>query len=423
LAFALPPAHRLARVNYAPRALAFAYSFVVLEALMLERNSSGWVLAFGVLQFLVYPHLAYLHARLAADSKRAEFRNLLVDALSLGVWAAQMQYALWWSCGLLAAISLNNAVNGGARRLGVAMLAFAAGALAWGAVHGFAFAPATGALVSSLCFVGMIAYISWIGIIFYAQNQQLVRTRDALHSSEEQFRFIAEHAGDLVAVLDVKGRFRYASASHAQYFDPGVTEPGQDWMKLVHADDRSRAHNFLEYMIQSRAPERMSLRVVPLHGPSRVVDCQGNPVANRGDKIDMIILVMRDITERVRADIDLRLAAHAFEHLNDGVLISDGSGWIEYVNKAYCALTGRDPHDVIGRTTNELQDGVLAEGLYDEIWRSVERSGSWRGRFMERRKDGKFVSVHAVVSAVRDKDGAATHFVWVISDASRQPPQ
>jgi PAS domain S-box-containing protein len=226
-----------------------------------------------------------------------------------------------------------------------------------------------------------------------------------------------------VAVLDVKGRFRYASASHAQYFDPGVFEPGQDWMKLVHPDDRSRAHNFLEYMLQAHAPERMSLRVVPLQGPSRVVDCQGNPVANRSEKIDMIILVMRDITERVRADIDLRLAAHAFEHLSDGVLISDGSGWIEYVNGAYCALTGRGPNEVIGRTTNELQDGVFTEGAYDEIWRTVERTGSWRGRYMERRKDGKPVSVHAVVSAVRDKDGAATHFVWVISDASKQPPQ
>jgi PAS domain S-box-containing protein len=134
----------------------------------------------------------------------------------------------------------------------------------------------------------------------------------------------------------------------------------------------------------------------------------------------MIILVMRDITARVRVEIDLRLAAHAFEHLSDGVLISDGSGWVEYVNRAYCALTGRDPREVVGRTFNELQDGVQSEGLHEEIWSSVDRSGSWRGRFMERRKDGKFVSVYAVVSAVRDKDGATTHYVWVISDAAKQ---
>ena len=97
MALALAPAHRLARINYAPRALAFAYVFLVLEALMLERGASGWTLAFGALQFLAYPHLAYLHARLAPDSKRAEVINLAFDAFTLGMWTAHAQFALWWS--------------------------------------------------------------------------------------------------------------------------------------------------------------------------------------------------------------------------------------------------------------------------------------------------------------------------------------
>ncbi len=52
----LPPAHRLARINYPPRALAFAFSLLALEALTIERGIRGWVLFFGVLQFLAYPH-------------------------------------------------------------------------------------------------------------------------------------------------------------------------------------------------------------------------------------------------------------------------------------------------------------------------------------------------------------------------------
>ena len=112
----LPPAHRLARINYPPRALAFAFSLLVLEALMIERGILGWVLFFGVLQFLVYPHLAYLYARIANDSKRAELNNLLADSAMLGAWAAQMHFALWPSCALLASICLNNAANGGLKR-------------------------------------------------------------------------------------------------------------------------------------------------------------------------------------------------------------------------------------------------------------------------------------------------------------------
>jgi len=62
---ALRPAHLLAQVNYAPRVFAFAFSLLVLQALVIERGLSAWLLFFGVLQFLLYPHLAYLHARVA----------------------------------------------------------------------------------------------------------------------------------------------------------------------------------------------------------------------------------------------------------------------------------------------------------------------------------------------------------------------
>jgi PAS domain S-box-containing protein len=417
---ALAPAHRLARINYAPRALAFAYVFLVLEALLLERGSSGWALALGAVQFLVYPHLAYLHARTVPDSKRAELINLAFDAFTLGAWTAQAQFALWWSGGLLCAISLNSAANGGLRYLALSWSLFAAGAAVWAAVHGFSFVPDTGSLVTALCVAGLIVYVSWIGTIMREQNRTLLRTRGALHSSEDQFRFIAEHAGDLVSVLDPRGHIRYTSASHLDHFEPALLAPGQDWVKLVHPDDRERARNFLKYLVMSRSMERMSLRLLPAHGPSLVVDCEGNPAADDSDGTGMIILVMRDITARVRTEMDLRLAAHAFDRVSDGVLISDGSGRVEYVNSAYCSLTGYEPRDVVGRTTEEMRPDLKADALYQEIWRSVQRTGGWRGRFMEQRRDGKFFPASVVVSAVRDKEGASTHYVWVISDTARE---
>jgi PAS domain S-box-containing protein len=420
LRLALPPAHRLARINYPPRALAFGFTFLVLEALMVERGFSGAMFVFGALQFLVYPHLAYLHARLATDSKRAELHNLLLDSLLLGVWTAQMHFALWPACGLLVATALNNGANGGWRRMVRALLAFLLGAAVWGAVLGFPFEPVTGLLVAGMSFAGIFLYVAWIGLIIFEQNQRLVRTRDALRSSEEQFRFIAEHAGDLVVVLDAKGRLRYVSPSHLDHFEQRRVELGQDWLQLVHPDDRERTRNFVQYMFMSRLQERMALRLVPLEGPSRVVECEGNPVFDRNGEIRMLILVMRDVTTRVRAEIDLRLAAHAFDHLSDAVLVSDGSGRVEYVNRAYCAMIGRDAHELMGRTTNELPEGLQPSSQHEEIWRSVSRTGSWRGRLTERRKDGGFIALSAVVSAVRDKDGAATHFVWVLTDQNRE---
>ena len=227
---ALPPAHRLARINYPPRTFAFAFTFLVFAVLWAERGFEVWELFFAALSFLVYPHLAYFHACIAPDSKRAELNNLYADSILVGIWAAQVHFALWPTAAVLAAVSLNSAANGGLKRLFRGVACFAAAAAAWGAAMGVAFKPDTGPVVTGLSVFGILSYLSWIGVIVFAQNKNLLRARNAQRSSEAQFRFIAENVGDLVSVVDTGGRFLYASVSHEKHFDPDSVGSGADWL-------------------------------------------------------------------------------------------------------------------------------------------------------------------------------------------------
>ena len=73
--------HRLVRINYAIRTGAFAWCFFVVG--LHGWQSAAWAALFWVLlplQFLVYPHLAYLRARLSTRPKAAELSNLQIDA-------------------------------------------------------------------------------------------------------------------------------------------------------------------------------------------------------------------------------------------------------------------------------------------------------------------------------------------------------
>jgi len=136
-------------------------SLLVLQALMIERGLSAGVLVFGVLQFLVYPHLAYLHARLAPDSRprgAPQPRRRLRDARGVGGAAAFSPVALLRSS---CRVCLNNAppateavrLRGGLVRRGRGSL---------GAVLGYPFEPHTGPLVSGLCLAGIVGYTSWM---------------------------------------------------------------------------------------------------------------------------------------------------------------------------------------------------------------------------------------------------------------------
>ena len=120
----LPPAHRLARINSLTRTGSFAFSFLVLLTLLAERGYNAWTMLLGVVTLLAYPQLAYVHARLAVDSKRAEFRNLAFDSVLMGIWAAQVHFALWPVCAALAGVCLDNAVCGGISRFLSGLLYF-----------------------------------------------------------------------------------------------------------------------------------------------------------------------------------------------------------------------------------------------------------------------------------------------------------
>jgi len=301
LALNLPPAHRFARISYAPRTISFGYAFLVLGALVAERNSSGWVMVFGAVQFLAYPHLAYLHARLAADSKGAETRNLLIDALTLGAWVAQINFALWPVCGLLTAVSLNSVATGGPRGLVTRMALFAAGVLAGGFLHGFDIRADTGPVVTGLSLLGIVGYTTWIGLILRSQNRRLVDVREALRKSQEQFQFIAEHAGDLVAAVDISGRARYLSPGHAGYFGAERSALNADWTDFVLEQDRVAVRRALQRMAEERTGLRLLFRVRRSDGDSRDIDCQANPIVDRDMRARTFILVCRDVTVPVSA--------------------------------------------------------------------------------------------------------------------------
>ncbi|WP_119965244.1 diguanylate cyclase [Simplicispira lacusdiani] len=73
-----------------------------------------WVLA--VLSFLVWPHLAYLHARHSTNPFRAEIYNLLIDSAMVGLWVPLMHFNLLPSV-VLAAVTTYDKFSTGIKRL------------------------------------------------------------------------------------------------------------------------------------------------------------------------------------------------------------------------------------------------------------------------------------------------------------------
>ena len=238
----LPPTRHRAQINYRYRTGSFAFALLVLLAVMAERGYNAGNLALGILTLVAYPQLAYLYARFAADSERAEFRNLGMDAVLCGIWSAQLDFALWPTVGLLLGICMNNAICGGARILFSGVAIFIAAAAAWALAWGASYQPATGFIVTFLCLLGVVGYGAWLGLGFHARSLRLHRTRDVLRASEERFRILAEQLPHGLMLLDPSGRFEYLNPAFVAMtgYRQSEVPDGRTWFARAYPDEAYR---------------------------------------------------------------------------------------------------------------------------------------------------------------------------------------
>jgi PAS domain S-box-containing protein len=407
---------RIVRINYSIRTAAFAYCFIVMGLLFWERHESVGAWSVLALQFLVYPHLVWLRARFAADPRRAEMQHLYADSVLIGVWVAVAGFPLWIAYGGLFSVALNSAVMRGWRGAAEAVVAFCIGAVLWVVPMGFNPVPQTSYLVSSLCFVGALAYSCGVGMVVFGQNQRLRQARDEMREGERRYRLITENAGDLVGMVDRDGRWLYTSPSYARLFSEEDLAAGRDAFRNVHEEDQLRVRGAVQGAMRSGESARLRLRLNTRTGEVRRIDAMLHAVREEGGQIRSVVMASRDVTELRDREEQLELAAHAFERMSEGMVITNAAGRILTVNQSHARITGYAPEEVLGRQESEFRAAMQPQAFYDEVYAEVLREGRWEGTTWCRRRDGTVYREWRSVSAVRDAEERITHYVTLFHE-------
>ncbi len=423
---------RVARTNYTVRAVSFAYCFLVIGLVLWERKAG--VLAWSLLglQFLVYPQLAVLRAMAAKDARQAEIENLYADSLALGAWVAMLGFPTWIAYAALFSTTLNSAFMRGWAGVACAAVCFAAGALAWIVPMGLMHTPGTSDLVTALCFFGALAYSAGVGLVVQRQNRRLRSAREELREGERRYRLITEHAGDLVAMVDRDGRWRYASPSYARLLRAEDLAIGRDAFSCLHEEDQMRVRGALQQLVRNGETCRLRMRLLTRHGDVRRIESLMHAVrdeegaitgADNGitgaeqritgaeQRITGAVMASRDITELSDREEQLEVAGLAFERMAEAMMITSASGRILTVNQSFTRITGYAPPEVLGQQERKFRSGMQPDSFYDDMYAAVLRTGHWHGTTWCQRRDGTVYREWRSVSAVRDAVERVTHYV------------
>jgi PAS domain S-box-containing protein len=138
--------------------------------------------------------------------------------------------------------------------------------------------------------------------------------------------------------------------------------------------------------------------------------------ANRS--VDYFVATILDITERKRMEEALAIRNKALEAAANAIVLTDTNGIVEWVNDAFCELTGYTRSESLGQKTSLLKSGRHDAAFYEELWRTIRNGKVWRGEMVNRRKDGRHYVEQMTVTPVPGAEGTPTHFIAIKEDVT-----
>jgi len=123
---------------------------------------------------------------------------------------------------------------------------------------------------------------------------------------EEFFRLIVENVDDFLAVLDLKGRRLFNSPSYAKLFGDIDAIKNTDSFADIHPDDQDRVKHAFRETVRTGRSHRLTFRFVLPDGSVHFMESCGDLIRDSQGQPLRVVVVSRDITERLKAENDIR---------------------------------------------------------------------------------------------------------------------
>mgnify|MGYP000986035096 FL=1 len=181
-----------------------------------------------------------------------------------------------------------------------------------------------------------------LGVLGIARDiTQRKQAEASLREQEAFFRLIAENMGDMVTVLDVQGRRLYDSPAYRALFGNPEEVQEPDPFASVHPDDREGVRRAFATTIATGVGTRGTFRVVLPGGGWRDIESQGGVIRNVDGRVERVVVVSRDVSERKRMEDRIHQLNADLE-----ARVSQRTAELDAVNKELQTFTYSVSHDL-----------------------------------------------------------------------------
>jgi diguanylate cyclase (GGDEF)-like protein/PAS domain S-box-containing protein len=213
-----------------------------------------------------------------------------------------------------------------------------------------------------------------LGALAVWQQFRIYRIHREAKKKEEIFQVVTENAGDMIALVDVKGRRLYNSPSYKRILGYSPAELSEtSAFEQIHAEDRLRVLGAAQEARETGIGKRLDYRIKHKDGSWRVLESVASGVRDSSGNVAKLVIVNRDVTERKRAE--QQLEHHLFHDPLTG--LPNRQLFLDRLREAY-AQSRRDPERMHGlllanidhfKAFNEALGAVHGDQVLNEIAR------------------------------------------------------
>ncbi len=228
---------------------------------------------------------------------------------------------------------------------------------------------------------------------------------EALRGAGEFFRSLLRHGSDIFTILEADGTIRYASPSIKCVLGYKPEELiGKSAFDYVHPEDLETVlAAFAKGLTARGAARRVEYRFRHADGSWRHLEGMGNNLLD-DPSVRGIVVTSRDITERKRAEEELRRSEERYravvERSTDGIYLVDADAKrIMETNTSLQKMFGYTAEELRGMELYELI-AHHREDTDSNVRRTLEEGRRFIGERRYRRKDGSLMDVEVGLNAI-----------------------
>ncbi|NQT58433.1 MAG: PAS domain S-box protein [Bacteroidetes bacterium] len=238
-----------------------------------------------------------------------------------------------------------------------------------------------------------------------------------------QFRELLEKVELIAATLDKEARIVFCNDYLLKITGFKREEVmGQNWFTRFSPNTPEHERNsFLNELAKDNLGPHGELLIFTRTGEHRYLAINNTILRDTKGSIVGVASIGEDITDRKRNEDVLHLQSSALNAAANAIVITDISGRIEWINQAFCELTGYVQEEIISKNLRDLvRSEQQDQSFYQNMWDTILSGKVWHREIVNKRKDGTLYTEHETITPVRDGNNKISHFVAIKMDISHQ---